>query len=188
MFLASNICRVSSGTVMARYCALPRAVKGATPVMKKCRRGKGSATQIVRSTKGTLQERRILTHVNGTGEAQARCDARYDDGDEVVKVTVCWCLHVESPEADAIEGLIINAEGLVGVLDELMHGESGIVGLECLTYQHYSERENFHQIRTSITVSETLGLGTTEYMHIILSGYSSNLRNQKGACPAPVPR
>merc|ERR1711985_159745 len=41
MFLASNICWVSSGTVKARYCCDPRDVKGAKPVMKKCKRGKG---------------------------------------------------------------------------------------------------------------------------------------------------
>lgn len=42
MFLASNICCVNSGTVTARYCCDPRAVKGAKPTMKKCRRGKGT--------------------------------------------------------------------------------------------------------------------------------------------------
>merc|ERR1719220_2956398 len=42
MFLASNICWVSSGTVRARYCWLPREVSGAKPVMKKWRRGKGT--------------------------------------------------------------------------------------------------------------------------------------------------
>merc|ERR1712166_1368384 len=41
MFLASNICWVSSGTVRARYCWDPRGVNGAKPVMKKWRRGNG---------------------------------------------------------------------------------------------------------------------------------------------------
>merc|ERR550525_1701542 len=41
IFLASNICCVNSGTVKARYCCEPREVKGAKPVMKKCKRGKG---------------------------------------------------------------------------------------------------------------------------------------------------
>src|SRR6185437_2609102 len=36
MFLASNICWVSSGTVRARYCCDPRLVRGAKPIMKKC--------------------------------------------------------------------------------------------------------------------------------------------------------
>ena len=42
MFLALNICCVSSGTVSARYCCDPRDVSGAKPVMKKCSRGKGT--------------------------------------------------------------------------------------------------------------------------------------------------
>ena len=42
MFLASNICCVSSGTVRARYCWLPREVSGAKPGMKKWRRGNGT--------------------------------------------------------------------------------------------------------------------------------------------------
>merc|ERR1719478_1420783 len=41
IFLASNICWVSSGTVRARYCCEPREVNGAKPVMKKCKRGNG---------------------------------------------------------------------------------------------------------------------------------------------------
>merc|ERR1711865_818649 len=41
MFLASNCCWVSSGTVSARYCWEPREVRGAKPMRKKWRRGKG---------------------------------------------------------------------------------------------------------------------------------------------------
>jgi hypothetical protein len=52
----------------------------------------------------------------------------------VVETTARWCQQLESPEADVIEGLVINAKGLVGVLDEPMHRESGIVGLECSIY------------------------------------------------------
>merc|ERR1711915_1019709 len=39
MFLASNICCVSSGTVRALYCWDPLAVRGANPGIKKWRRG-----------------------------------------------------------------------------------------------------------------------------------------------------
>jgi len=41
MFLASNICWVSSGTVKALYCWDPLEVSGANPIMKKCNLGKG---------------------------------------------------------------------------------------------------------------------------------------------------
>merc|ERR1712216_863246 len=43
MFLASNICWVSSGTVRARYCWEPREVRGVNPVKKKWRRGNVAA-------------------------------------------------------------------------------------------------------------------------------------------------
>lgn len=42
IFLASNICCVSSGTVSARYCWDPLAVSGANPGIKKCKRGNGT--------------------------------------------------------------------------------------------------------------------------------------------------
>merc|ERR1711971_1442341 len=42
MFLASNICWVSSGTVRALYCWDPLEVSGAKPTMKKWRRGNGT--------------------------------------------------------------------------------------------------------------------------------------------------
>merc|ERR1719258_799086 len=41
MFLASNICWVSSGTVRDLYCWDPLEVSGANPVMKKCSLGNG---------------------------------------------------------------------------------------------------------------------------------------------------
>ena len=42
IFLASNICCVSSGTDKGLYCWLPRAVRGANPGMKKWSLGKGT--------------------------------------------------------------------------------------------------------------------------------------------------
>ena len=41
IFLASNICWVSSGTVKALYCCDPLEVRGAKPIMKKWSLGKG---------------------------------------------------------------------------------------------------------------------------------------------------
>lgn len=49
-------------------------------------------------------------------------DSAHDDGDEVVQVTVGGGGELEGLEADVVQSLVINAEGLIGVLDELMHG------------------------------------------------------------------
>ena len=64
-----------------------------------------------------------------TRETQASRDTGHDDGDEVVQVTVCWRGELERPEADIVERLVINAEGLIRVLDELVDGESCVVWL-----------------------------------------------------------
>jgi hypothetical protein len=37
---------------------------------------------------------------------------------------------INKPEADVIQGLVVNAIGLVGVLDQLVDGECGVVGLD----------------------------------------------------------
>ena len=137
MFFASNICCVSSGTVTARYCWLPRAVRGAKPVMKKCRRGNGTILlQLVTSGASSIYAR---THVDSkltkvrvelTRETQASGDTRHDNGDEVVEVAICWCRELQGPEANVVQGLVIDAEGFVGVLDELVNGERRVVWLD----------------------------------------------------------
>jgi hypothetical protein len=45
----------------------------------------------------------------------------------MVEIAIRWGRKLEGTEADFIQGLVINAEGLVGVLDELMHGECGVI-------------------------------------------------------------
>ena len=78
------------------------------------------------------------THVDGqltevgvelTRETQASGDTRHDHGDEVVEVTVCWCGELQCPEADVVKRLVVDTERLVGVLDELVHGKRGVIGL-----------------------------------------------------------
>ena len=56
-----------------------------------------------------------------TGETQAGGDTRHDDGHEVVKVTVCWGCQLEGAEANIVESLVVNAERLVRVLNELVN-------------------------------------------------------------------
>jgi hypothetical protein len=65
-----------------------------------------------------------------TGETQAGGDTRHDGGDEVVQVTVGGVVELESPHADVVEGLVVDTEGLVRVLDKLVDGEGGVVGLD----------------------------------------------------------
>ena len=50
-------------------------------------------------------------------EAEAGSDTRHGEGDEMVQVTICRRSQFECAEADVVEGLIVNAESLVCVLD-----------------------------------------------------------------------
>jgi hypothetical protein len=53
---------------------------------------------------------------------------------------------------------------------------------------NFETRGTWKKRLTSTTVSETAGLGTTEYVHIIRSGYSSLILDIKSVpIPAPVP-
>jgi hypothetical protein len=62
-----------------------------------------------------------------TWESEAGGDTGHGGRDEVVQVTVGWGGEFQSSEADIVEGLVINAVGLVGVFDQLVDGEGGVV-------------------------------------------------------------
>lgn len=48
----------------------------------------------------------------------------------MVKITIGRGRELQGAEANLIQRLVIDAEGLVGVLDELMHGEGGVIRLD----------------------------------------------------------
>jgi len=48
----------------------------------------------------------------------------------MIQVTVCGGGELQGSEADVVEGLVVNAVGLVGVLDQLVDGQGGVVGLD----------------------------------------------------------
>ncbi len=48
----------------------------------------------------------------------------------MVEVTISGGGELEGSEADIIEGFVINAHHLIGVFDQLMHGQGGVVGLD----------------------------------------------------------
>jgi hypothetical protein len=48
----------------------------------------------------------------------------------VVEISVGWVGELKSSHADVVESFVINTEGLIGVLNQLMNGESSIVWLD----------------------------------------------------------
>ena len=83
-------------------------------------------------------ETRERNHVDGqlakirvelTGETETGGHAGHDSRDQVVQVTVRGVGELEGAHADVIQSLVVDTEGLVGVLNELVDGKSGVVRL-----------------------------------------------------------
>ncbi|GMR35947.1 hypothetical protein PMAYCL1PPCAC_06142, partial [Pristionchus mayeri] len=65
-----------------------------------------------------------------TRETEAGGHSRHGHGYEVVQVSIVGVGQLECTEANLVKGLVVDAEGLVGVLDELVDRERRIVGLD----------------------------------------------------------
>ena len=48
----------------------------------------------------------------------------------MVQITICGCGQLQGTEANVIESLVVNAVGLICVLNKLMHREGGVVWLD----------------------------------------------------------
>jgi len=62
-------------------------------------------------------------------EAKASGDTRHSQGNKMVQISISGCGELEGTEADVIQGLVVNTEGLICVLNQLVDRECGIVGL-----------------------------------------------------------
>merc|ERR1739836_77146 len=67
-------------------------------------------------------------HVQGSVEPQGGGDGGHDLADQPVEVGVGWPLNVQVAPADVVDGLVVNHEGAVGVLQGGMGGQDGVVG------------------------------------------------------------
>merc|ERR1719502_2591024 len=65
----------------------------------------------------------------GAVEAEGGSEGGDDLGDEAVEVGVGGALNVEGTAADVVDGLVVEHDGDVGVLEERVGGEHGVVGL-----------------------------------------------------------
>jgi len=67
--------------------------------------------------------------VKGTVESEGGSERGDDLGDQSVEVGVGGSLNVEVSAADVVDGLVVEHDGDVGVLEEGVGGEDGVVGL-----------------------------------------------------------
>lgn len=63
-------------------------------------------------------------------ETETGGDAGHDGGDQVVQVTVRGVGELEGTHANVVQSFVVDTEGLVRVLNQLVNGESGVVRLD----------------------------------------------------------
>lgn len=71
----------------------------------------------------------VQVDVEGTVEAQGRGDRADDLGNQAVEVLVARARDVEVATADVVDGLIVDKESAVGVLDRAVGRQDGVVRL-----------------------------------------------------------
>jgi hypothetical protein len=76
----------------------------------------------------TSPKTHTYTNVHTT-HSQTGSDTRHDERDQVVEIAVSWGGELEGLQANVVQSLVVDTEGLVRVLNELMDGESGVVWL-----------------------------------------------------------
>jgi len=94
--------------------------------------GKGSETSHEEMETGEgdkVDSELSQVRVELTGESEATGDTGESGGNEMVKITVGGGGELEGSEADIVKSFVINAHNLIGVLNELMDGEGGVVWL-----------------------------------------------------------
>ena len=67
-------------------------------------------------------------HVEGAVKAQGGGDGGHDLADQTVEVLVGRALDVQVAAADVVDGLVVDHEGAVGVLQGSVRGQNGVVG------------------------------------------------------------
>ena len=68
-------------------------------------------------------------HVEGAVEAERGSDGGNDLSDETIQVGVGWSFDVEVATADVVDGLVVDHEGAIRMLQGGMGGQDRVVGL-----------------------------------------------------------
>jgi len=95
--------------------------------------GQGSETdhEEVKSGEGNQVDGQLSKiSVQLTRESEAAGNTGHGSRDEMVKITISGGGELEGSEADVVEGFVVDDLDFIGVFDQLMDGEGGIVGFD----------------------------------------------------------
>jgi hypothetical protein len=106
---------------------------GKSSVLLRTSGGEGSETnhEEMESREGDEVDSKLSKiRVELTGESEAASDTGNGGRNQMVKITISRGSELQGSEADIIKSFIIDDLDLIGVFDELMDGEGGVVGFD----------------------------------------------------------
>merc|ERR1712193_510251 len=125
--------------------------------------GKPSEEEVETGEGDEIDTELAEVRVELTREAKAASHTGHAGGAEMVEVTVGGSGELEGTEADVVQGLVVKAHALIGVLHKLVDGEGGVVrlhdGIGHLGGWHHREGEH-HTVGVLLT-----DLGDQESSH-----------------------
>merc|ERR1719421_2444382 len=103
-----------------------------TVLLRATRRQRGEAAHEEVETRERDQVHTNLAQVSVelTRETQRAGDTAHDGAHQMVEITEGGGSQLQGTEADVVQGLVVDAVHLVGVLHQLMHRQSRVVGLD----------------------------------------------------------
>ena len=69
----------------------------------------------------------------------------------MVQVAICWCCELQSPKADIVKGLVVDAVRLIRVFNQLMNRQGGIIGFNDGVW-HFRGRNNAKRVHNTVGV------------------------------------
>mmetsp|Transcript_28777 Transcript_28777/g.65208 ORF Transcript_28777/g.65208 Transcript_28777/m.65208 type:complete len:282 (+) Transcript_28777:230-1075(+) len=108
-------------------------------------------------------------------ETERTSNSRHHSRNQMVQVSKCRRRQLQSSEANIVQGLIVDAEALVGVLNKLMDREGSVVGLDD-SIRHLRRRHDGEGEHDTIRVLFT-DLGNEKRAHASTSSTSEGVRN-----------
>jgi hypothetical protein len=91
--------------------------------------GEASEEEVEAGERDQIDSKLAKVRVELTRETKAAGNSRHAGRAQVVQVSVGRGGELEGAEADVVQGLVIEAHALVGVLNELVNGKGGVVWL-----------------------------------------------------------
>ena len=129
-----TVCRVAHNHLVAGLKALERQVRDLVGFVRAlCRRDDRRITNervVDAGVRNQVGLEFVQVHIQRPAKAKRRGYGRYDLGDQLVEVLIRWTSNVEVPPANIVDGLVVDQEGAIRVLDGAMGRQDGIVGLD----------------------------------------------------------